>query len=275
MSFPHTPVVVGRMDWSARSDLGQRRTNNEDYWGAWSLGETVAPLEGESMALPGRGVLLAVSDGMGGAEGGEVASHFCITRLGQLVVEHREAAKPGEALAAVFARVHDELFAKAEEEKALRGMGATLSALWLRPDGMATICHVGDSRIYHSTGRDWRQLTDDQSVGAGMVRRGEMSEETVRRLRYRSMLEQVMGGDGSPIEPQVCHFEWGPGSRFALCSDGLYGPLGGRLEGELDAAFARDNLSAASQGLIDAANAAGGPDNITVILARFVPKSPA
>lgn len=261
--------------WSARSDLGQRRTNNEDHWGGWSLGDPVTPLTPEGDVSSDPGVVLAVSDGMGGAEGGEVASHFCITRLGQLVAEHRTSAKPGEALAAVFARVHAELFAKAEEDKALRGMGATLSALWLRPDGMATICHVGDSRIYHSTGGEWRQLTDDQSVGAGMIRRGEMSEETVRRLRYRSMLEQVMGGDGSPIEPQVGQFEWGAGSRFALCSDGLYGPLGGRLESELDTAFARDNLSVATQGLIDAANAAGGPDNITVILARFVPKSPA
>lgn len=263
------------LHFAAHSDLGQRRSNNEDYWGGWNLGDPLTPLTPDGSVSPDPGVVLAVSDGMGGAEGGEVASHFCITRLGQLLPQHRSAAKPGEALAAIFAQVHQELFAKAEEEKALRGMGATLSALWLRADGRATLCHVGDSRIYHSTGGEWRQLTDDQSVGAGMVRRGEMSEETVRRLRYRSMLEQVMGGDGSPIEPQVGQLEWGAGSRFALCSDGLYGPLGGRLEAELDAAFARDNLSAASRGLIDAANAAGGPDNITVILARFVPKSPA
>lgn len=261
------------LDWTALSDLGQRRSNNEDFWGVWTPGEAPASLSAGVVPMSGAGLLLAVSDGMGGAEGGEVASHFCITRLAEHLRKHREAADPVDALVKCFAGVHEELFAKAEEGTGLRGMGATLSALWLRPDA-AFYCHVGDSRIYHRHGGQWRQVTEDQSVGAGMVRRGEMTEEAVRRLRYRSMLEQVMGGDGAPIDPQAGRLEWTADSRFVLCSDGLYGPLREQLAGGLDAAFGGE-LAAGAQGLVDAANAAGGPDNITVVLARFVPKSPA
>jgi protein phosphatase len=259
------------LDWSACSDLGQRRSNNEDFWGVWTPGEALASVAAGVVPLSGAGLLLAVSDGMGGAEGGEVASHFCITRLAEHLKKRREAADPVDALVKCFAGVHEELFAKAEEEAGLRGMGATLSALWLRPDA-AFYCHVGDSRIYHRHDGEWRQVTDDQSVGAGMVRRGEMTEEAVRRLRYRSMLEQVMGGDGAPIDPQAGRIEWTADSRFVLCSDGLYGPLREQLAGGLDAAFGGE-LAVGAKSLVDAANAAGGPDNITVILARFVPKS--
>ena len=259
------------LEFAAQTDLGQRRSNNEDFWGAWTAGEAPTTAQAGAVPLSESGLLLVVSDGMGGAEGGEVASHYCITQLAERLKAHRSAADPVAALVKCFTEVHDALFAKAEKEADLRGMGATLSALWLRPNG-AYYCHVGDSRIYHRHGGEWRQVTDDQSVGAGMVRRGEMTEDAVRRLRYRSMLEQVMGGDGAPIDPQAGRLEWTADSRFVLCSDGLYGPLREQLAGGLDAAF-RGELEAGAKGLIDAANAAGGPDNITVILARFVPKS--
>ncbi len=268
-SLPQSGVTL---EWSGLSDVGRRRTNNEDSWGAWSLGAAAAtPLSAGPLALPPRGVLLAVSDGMGGAAGGEVASHLCIEQLGPRVGALAPGADPLEGLQEVFLAIHAALGAAAEATPPLRGMGATLSAVWLRPEGRGFIAHVGDSRIYHApAGGDWVQLTEDQSVGAAMVRRGEMTAEAVRRLRYRSMLEQVMGGDGAPIEPQLLEFAWGSGSRLALCSDGLHGPLEDILPGRLTEAFA-GTVTEGNQGLIDAANAAGGPDNVTVVLARFVP----
>jgi len=274
MSSPTANIATVELHWAAHTDLGQRRSNNEDFWGVWAPGETPTSSTSGVVSLAESGTLLVVSDGMGGAEGGEVASHFCITQLAEKLKAHRSAADPVAVLVQCFTEVHDALFAKAENEAGLRGMGATLSALWVRSDGGAFFCHVGDSRVYFRHGGDWQQLTEDQSVGAGMVRRGEMTEEDVRRLRYRSMLEQVMGGDGAPIDPQAGRVAWSVDSCFAMCSDGLYGPLRENLTAKLTVAFSGE-MTAGARGLIDAANAAGGPDNITVILARFVPKSPA
>jgi serine/threonine protein phosphatase PrpC len=102
-----------------------------------------------------------------------------------------------------------------------------------------------------------------------MVRRGEMTAEAVTRLKFRSLLEQAMGGDGAPISPQVIENEWEPGDAYALCCDGLYGPLGDQTEPALREAMVDPSVDAAGK-LINAANAAGGPDNITVILVRLM-----
>jgi protein phosphatase len=134
---------------------------------------------------------------------------------------------------------------------------------------------VGDSRIHAGGPEGWRQLTEDQSVGAGLVRRGEMSAAEVSRLRFRSMLEQVMGGDGSPLEPQIGRGEWATGLALGLCSDGLHGPLGQELGPCYDQALQQPNLADGTRWLVDRANEAGGPDNITVLLARFVPEAKA
>ena len=263
------PIPAARLEWAALSDQGLRRKNNEDAWGVWTPGAGEGPPEALG-PLPEQGVVLVVSDGMGGAAAGEVASRFCIDQL------RRELAPTPDATAATvlveaFGRVHQGLLALAEAKPEWQGMGATLSALWLRPGGDAVLVHIGDSRIYQGiSGQPWVQLTEDHSVGAAMVRRGEMSAEAARRLRFRSMLEQVMGGDGAPIEPQVLRFRWAEAMRFVLCSDGLHGPLEADLEARMDAAWA-DGVTAAAPALVAAANEAGGPDNVTVVLAHFVP----
>ena len=165
---------------------------------------------------------------------------------------------------------HQALVARGDGHDAWRGMGATLSVLWFRPGKETVLGHVGDSRIYGGRDQDLRQLSEDQNVGASMVRRGEMTAELASRQKFGSLLEQVMGGDGSPIEPQVGLIAQEAGVRFALCSDGLHGPLRGEMLPALQAALARPSLGAAATELIGAANAAGGPDNITVILTRLL-----
>lgn len=263
------PPLLPLLEWAALSDQGLRRTNNEDAWGVWTPGVN----EGQPSALahlPEQGLVFAVSDGMGGAAGGEVASRYCIDGLKRELGPATDATA-AKALAEAFGRVHQGLLGFAATRPALQGMGATLSALWLRPFGAAALAHIGDSRIYKGMrGQPWVQLTEDHSVGAAMVRRGEMTPETVRRLRFRSMLEQVMGGDGTPIEPQVQAFRWLEATQFVLCSDGLHGPVEEELEARMDAALT-GGVTAAAHALVAAANAAGGPDNVTVVLARFVP----
>jgi serine/threonine protein phosphatase PrpC len=265
----------GKLKWAALSDQGRRRKNNEDAMGAWALGEVLARMPEDPRVWPAHGFLLVVSDGMGGAKAGEVASQFCVSRIGQELFARRREPNREAALREAFVVTHEALMTEAEADPEKDGMGATLSVLWLLPGGEVVFGHVGDSRIYAKTGGNWRQLTEDQSVGAGMVRRGEMAAEDVNRLRYRSMLEQVMGGDGAPLEPQIGSEQWLAGSAYGLCSDGLYGPLGDELGEYWRDAFGRPTLQAGTQWLIDQANEAGGPDNITVLLARFVPEGKA
>jgi len=259
------------LQWTALSDQGQRRQNNEDAWNAMSLGDLLARMPAEGQIWPAHGFLLMVSDGMGGAKAGEEASQLCIQRLPAELYARRTQPDLVVAMREALVATHAALVEAAAADAAKDGMGATLSALWLKPDGRRMVGHVGDSRIYCRKGGVWEQLTEDQSVGAGMVRRGELSAEEVNRLRYRSMLEQVMGGDGTPIDPQLTPGRWAPGDEYLLCSDGLYGPLAEGFDTAVAQAFRCPDLGEAAAALVDGANRAGGPDNITVVLARLLP----
>ena len=263
------PTRAAHVQWTAASDLGRMRRNNEDCWGVFTPGISPAALASGPLALAAGGVLLIVSDGMGGALGGEEASRFCVERLAQEMATCAGTRDHAAAMHAALLATHHDLLTRAQSKAGWRGMGATLSALWLQPGGAGVLGHVGDSRIYILSHGGLRQLTEDHSLGAGMVRRGEMTEEALTRFKYRSMLEQVMGGDGRLIEPQVAAVEFSAGDAFALCSDGLYGPLRGKTPALLEQALPAA-APAAAEGLIAAANAAGGPDNITVLLAQVV-----
>jgi protein phosphatase len=257
--------------WSAHSDQGRRRTNNEDAWGAFMFDAVLAPLVADPAVWPEHGVLLVLSDGMGGARAGEVASRFCVDHLATELHGRRTAPDRKAAMADALRAVHHDLTRFADAEPARNGMGATLSAVWFAADGTYVVGHVGDSRVYLRRAGAWTQVTDDHSVGAGMVRRGELTAEAATRLKFRSLLEQVMGGDGSPIEPQIVTGQQAAGDAWLMCSDGLYGPLGDNLAAAAGAALDQPDLVAGAAALVAAANEAGGPDNITLMLARTLP----
>ena len=264
-------AIASQLDWAASSDLGRRRSNNEDSWGAFALDGKSTSLGEGNPVWPRDGVLYIVSDGIGGARGGEVASRFCVDHLAEGLGRRSAAGKPDAAMREAILEVHQALSAKGEKTPELHGMGATLSVLWLKPGGKLVLGHVGDSRIYRRRDGMWSQLTEDQSVGAGMVRRGELTEAMASRLKFRSLLEQAMGGDGAPIEPQITETAWETGDVWLLCSDGLYGPLGANLARVSDKALAEGKIGLAASALVAAANEAGGPDNITVLLAQVLP----
>ena len=256
-----------QFEWAAHTDRGLRRPGNEDAWSATALGAVPTPLTPAQPAAPGDGLLFTVSDGIGGSRAGEVASAFCVSQLAVELAARRTEPDAAAALHAAFLATHAELARRAASRPDWHGMGATLTALWLTADGAAWFGHVGDSRLYARTGEGWLPCTLDHSVGAGLVRRGEMTAEAVQRMRLRSLLEQAMGGDGAPIEPQVGELALGPDAEFMLCSDGLHGPLGDALEDHLAATHGAD-LARRGDRLLAAALAAGGPDNITVLSVR-------
>jgi protein phosphatase len=255
-------------DWAGLSDRGCQRENNEDSWGAFALGAEPVPLEAAPAGWPEHGIVFVLSDGMGGARAGEEASRFCVQRLAAELHARRADADSGRAIRDAFLATHDALILLGRSNPDWKGLGATLSALWLLPDGAAVLGHVGDSRVYRLDGGRWLQWTEDHSLGEGLVRRGQMTAEAVTRFKYRSLLEQVMGGDGRTIEPQIERVPRRSAHAFALCSDGLYRPLERGLEARLTAAIQGPPLASGARTLIDAANSAGGPDNITVVLVR-------
>lgn len=258
--------------WAALTDVGRRRPHNEDAWAVWSLGPGSARRVGPDQAYPLSGdgdLLLVVADGIGGSLAGEVASAFCVERLAGEVAGP-VTTDPVRHLRGAVLATHHALVARSRTNEDWTEMGATLSALWLRAGGSAVLGHVGDSRIYRGRigATALEQLTDDHSVAASMVRRGELTAEAARRLRVGHVLEQAMGGEGTVLDPQVEAFTWTPGDTFLLCSDGLHGVAPeAALAGALRADAA--DFPAAVVHLIEAANDAGGPDNITAVLARL------
>lgn len=255
------------VDWAARTDRGLRRSGNEDAWGAFALGTEPVPLAAGSAAGVGEGLLFAVSDGIGGARAGEVASAFCIRRLAMEISARRTSDEPAAALAEAFRVTHAALSEEADRNPEWRGMGATLTVLWFTASAGPWFGHVGDSRLYLREATGWVPRTHDHSVGAGMVRRGELTPELARRMRLGSVLEQAMGGDGAPIGPQIGAVDLPDGGEFLLCTDGLHGPLDERLPAPPDTG--RPDVATEVGALVAAALAAGGPDNVTVLAGRL------
>lgn len=266
-----TPATSIALAWAGATHVGQRRSHNEDAWGVFAVSERAAKAaDAGTRECDGHGMLLVVCDGIGGSLAGEVASAFCVEQLATELAQRASGGAPLAVMRAAIAATHDALHTKSRSNPEWRGMGATLSALWLLPQGVAVLGHVGDSRVYALRAGQAGQLTEDHSVGAGMVRRGEITTEAASRLRFRAMLEQSMGGDGEPLAPQVVELPLGAGDTFLLCSDGLHGLV---AQEELEASLrsGTPGFGATIESLIAAANAGGGHDNITAILARVSP----
>jgi serine/threonine protein phosphatase PrpC len=230
-----------RVRVGAKSDIGRARERNED-----------------SLLLSDP--LFAVADGMGGHKGGNVASAMALETL-------EEAARSGQLSELVEkvkeANVH--VLGRGEAERDLQGMGTTLTAV--KTDGTkAYLVHIGDSRAYLLRDGALQQLTQDHTLVQRMVDEGRLTKEEAEHHPQRSILTRALGVDAD-AEPDPLTLDLLAGDRLLLCTDGLTGMVGidrihETLEGEPDAQVAADRL-------VDAANDAGGEDNITVIVLDF------
>lgn len=233
---------LGVVEHAALSDLGREREGNEDSF-----------LEREP--------LFVVADGMGGAEAGEVAS--------QTVVEVFEtAAEAGElpdALEATVQTANGRIFAMAQENPSRAGMGCTTTASWAA-DGRLTTAHVGDSRLYRLRGGEFEQLTDDHSLVGGLVRLGQLTPEEAEHHPQRSVILRAVGVEAT-VEVDILHHDLEPDDVYLACSDGLSGMVRDQVITETLGMF--PSLAEAAEMLIELANAAGGRDNITVVLFRI------
>ena len=232
---------------AAETDTGRKRRRNEDAF-------VCAP------------PLFAIADGMGGAQAGEVASSLAAAafretaaRLGGTGEEHvaslvREANR----------RVHD----RATSDAAASGMGTTMTAAQVERDGSVSFAHVGDSRAYLLRAGRLTQLTDDHSLVAELVRRGELSPAQAEAHPQRSVITRALGTDAEvAVDTFTLHPE--PGDIVLLCSDGLSSFVDEATIESIITRF-RSDLRGAAHGLIYAANRAGGDDNITAVLFELV-----
>jgi serine/threonine protein phosphatase PrpC len=240
---------------SLLSDSGCRRELNEDSARVVDAGR--GP-HGD------RGVLIVVADGMGGHQAGEVASQ---TAVETIELEYRQArGAPGEALERAFRRANRQIYQLARRNRAMNGMGATCTALAL-VGREAWAAHVGDSRLYLIRGDAIYQLTEDQTQCMEMVRRGLMSRDAAARCEDRNVLTHAMG-----TKPELTLISWReptsvlPGDAFVLCSDGLHELVAG--DEIRDVVRGRTPQAACAQ-LVALARERGGPDNITVAVARI------
>src|SRR5581483_4253366 len=208
--------------------------------------------------------LFAVADGMGGAQAGEIASSLAAAAVAgglngadapenaeQLVVELIQEANR---------RVHD----RATNDAAASGMGPTLTVALARSDDVVAIGHVGDSRAYVLRDGALEQLTDDHSLVAELVRRGELSPAEAVVHPQRSVITRALGTDPD-VDVDVFSVEGRSGDIFLLCSDGLSTMVDTDAIAEI-VERNRGNLESATRALIRAANDGGGEDNITAVL---------
>ncbi len=226
---------------SARTDTGRRRRRNED-------------------AFVCEPPLFAVADGMGGAQAGEVASRLAAESLRE---RERGELSALEQTVELIREANRRVYAYSSENASARGMGTTMTVALVDGNKVA-IGHVGDSRAYLLRDEQLTQLTQDHSLVAELVRSGRLSPEDAESHPRRSVITRALGTD-SEVEIDVFSLQAQDRDLYLLCSDGLTSMVAD-AEIERILTSARADLDDAAKKLIQAANHAGGEDNITVVL---------
>ena len=237
-----------RLSSFAGTDVGRTRSGNED---SHFCGRTV----------------FAVADGLGGHQGGEVASAAAVEPLAAL--DGRDFADPAEAaeaLAGAIAEANSAILDQAAGDPALWGMGTTVTAAAVTAGDQLQLAHVGDSRAYLLRDGALDQVTTDHTVVGELVRRGRLTPAQAAIHPERSILTRAVGLDPRIPVDTPDPVDLRPGDQVLLCSDGLTEAVPDPRIAEL--LSTEPDGTAACASLIAAANDAGGPDNITVVLLR-------
>jgi PPM family protein phosphatase len=262
-----------RVSVFGKTDLGRTRDHNEDTFLVADLSTGNASLQPEvrNHQIGPRGSLFMVADGMGGAAAGELASAMAAD------VIHRHMATAwahdGNTAASRFAfRMREavelanaEIYGYAREHPEVRGMGTTVTAAGIFGNDLY-LAQIGDSRAYLIRGNEAIQLTKDQSLMQRLVDAGELTETEAEQSERRNIILQALGPDPR-VKVDLTHQPVRRGDTLILCSDGLSGLV--RREEFAGLAQQHRDPQALCAALIDLANERGGPDNITVITARF------
>jgi serine/threonine protein phosphatase PrpC len=268
----------------AQTDIGRVRQANEDNFlvldlasgESWSGSDGVAEPPGgiRNFEVGSEGLVLIVSDGMGGALAGDVASRMAVESVREMLTEDDEHKTDDQGanvslvdcLRNATGYANYAIHRKSLEDPRCSGMGATLTAAAVAGQTMDFV-QVGDSRAYVIRGDEIKLATKDQSLVQQLVDVGQITEEDAETHMFRNVILQALGAQ-SDLTPVVSRVRIQRGDIMLLCSDGLSGKM--RAEEMLQiVASARGDLVAACDALVKEANKRGGEDNITVVLARF------
>lgn len=264
MFFHRSEIVISAV---ARTDVGRRRANNEDAFLMADLGQNSGDLPENTALHPVSkdGLLLAVADGMGGAAAGEIASRRAVSSLREELNTLPNQGSCRMRLIRAAELANQRVWNAAQQQPEYRGMGTTLTAAFIRNDHVC-IAQVGDSRAYLIRHHQVIQLTRDQSLVQSLIDAGSLTAEEAKRFPQRNVLLQALGHDRE-VSVAMTEFSLQQGDYLLLCSDGLSNKVA-----EPGLLFAIENtatLEDACRLLIGWANARGGEDNITVVLAHF------
>ncbi len=228
---------------AARTDTGRVRENNED-------------------SIVTTDLLAVVADGMGGHPGGEIAANAATG-----VVQAAFTGRSADELEAAVRAANWTIWDRAATHLELEGMGTTLCAAGLVEDGRLALASVGDSRAYLWHEGTLIQLTQDHSVTAELVRRGELRDEDAVRHPHYGVLTRALGV-APDVEIDRTTFAMEAGDRLVVCSDGLFNELSGT---EIASVMAKgEEVTAVVDNLVELAIIQGGRDNVSVVAAEVL-----
>lgn len=241
---------------AAASDLGQKRKENQDSH------TFHIPAGGSSHK---KGILMALADGMGGHSGGSIASQTATAAL-----QETYYAFPGdirEALEQGFLEANRQVIQKGKDDIALQGLGSTMVAVVFKEDRMY-FANVGDSRGYLVFDHQMTQFTEDHSYVASLLKAGVINEEEAENHPEGNVITRAIGAKDD-LDVDVCqeHIPLEQGQYVLICCDGLYREVTGK--DIVDTIYDLKEPELICEKLIEKANANGGHDNITVLIARI------
>src|SRR5687768_1759073 len=262
-----------RVSVFGKTDLGRSRAHNEDTFLVADLSTGNASLQPEVRRheVGPRGSLFMVADGMGGAAAGELASAMAA----DLIYRHMATAWASDSASSpdqfayrmreAVELANSQIYSYARAHPDVRGMGTTVTAAGIFGSDLY-LTQIGDSRAYLVRGSDAVQLTKDQSLMQRLVDAGELTEDEAEQSERRNIILQALGPDPR-VKVDLTRQPVRQGDTLILCSDGLSGVV--RREEFARLAQDHADLATLCSALIDLANSRGGPDNITVVAARF------
>ena len=274
----HVPPPLA-LQWSGCSDIGKVRKNNEDAF----LGLRFDAHELHRLGKFGEAstarhdFTFAVCDGMGGAKAGEYASQIAVDKITTLLPRAFKSTAQGldagvaDMLAELYEQIHRALVYLGGSYDECHGMQTTMSLCWFTP-GRMYFGHVGDSRIYHlpAEKNEIRQLTEDDTHVAWLLRNGQINEREARTHPRRNVLQKALGGGNQFVDPQVGAVTCGRGDIFLLCTDGLTEGLYDHSLVDILRASAQNGHSHAAQMLVNESVKNDGRDNTTAVVVQVV-----
>jgi protein phosphatase len=246
-----------KLDIHYRTHVGKVRQSNEDAFTVWTPGDDSDQ------------VFLAVADGMGGHPGGEIASKIAVDAAREMA-EFKTGSDPLVILHAVFDHAAREIRNRAVREPRYREMGTTLTCVWYQ-QGHAYVGHIGDSRLYWFRSGRWTQVTVDHTMAQDLVESGKLLPEDAEEHPTSHVLTRCLGICPRQA-PDILHGSLAlrDGDTLLLASDGLGKTVHDETLAEM---VGSADPARAGEWMVEAALAAGGPDNVTVVLARAAGES--